>query len=116
MTLGKETACPKIDQVSGDGAYDTWGCYDTITERGARPVIPSRKNAIIWQHGNCKAPPHPRDEVLRSIRKSGRKQWKWESKYHRRSLAETAMFRHKSAFGGKVQSRKFENKATELLC
>ena len=26
------------------------------------------------------------------------------------------MFRHKTAFGGKVQSRKFENQATELLC
>ena len=62
-----------IDQISGDGAYDTSGSYDTITDRGARPVIPPRKNAVIWQHGNCKAPPHPRDEAFRSIRKHGRK-------------------------------------------
>jgi hypothetical protein len=34
----------------------------------------------------------------------------------RRSLSETTMFRHKTAFGGKVLSRKFENQATELLC
>ena len=105
-----------IDQVSGDGAYDTRACYDPITERGAKPVIPPCKNAVIGQHGNCKAPPHPRDEELRQIRQHGRKQWKQESDYHRRSLAETAMFRHKTAFGGKVQSRKFENQATELLC
>lgn len=26
------------------------------------------------------------------------------------------MFRHKTAFGGKVLSHKFENQATELLC
>lgn len=24
-----------IEQVSGDGVYDTFDCYDTITERGA---------------------------------------------------------------------------------
>ena len=56
------------------------------------------------------------DAALRLIRKRGRKQWKRESDYHRRSLAETAIFRHERAFGGKVQSRKFENQATELLC
>jgi Transposase DDE domain len=105
-----------IDQVSADGAYDSRACYDTITERGAKPVIPPRKTAVIGQHGNCKAPPHPRDEALRSIRKHRRKQWKQDSGYHRWSLAETAMFRHKTAFGGKVKSRKFENQATELLC
>ena len=71
---------------------------------------------MIGQQGNCKAPPHPRDEALRQIRQHRRKQWKQDSGYHRRSLAETAMFRHKTAFGGKVQSRKFENQATELLC
>jgi hypothetical protein len=105
-----------IEQVSGDGAYDTTECYDTITDRGAKPAIPPRKNAVIRHHGNRKAVPHPRDEALRSIRKHGRKQWKQDSRYHRRSLAETAMFRHKTAFGGKVRSRKFENQATELLC
>jgi Transposase DDE domain len=31
-----------IEQVSCDGAYDTSGCYDTITERGAEAVIPPR--------------------------------------------------------------------------
>jgi hypothetical protein len=105
-----------IEQVSADGAYDTSDCYDTITERGAKPVIPPRKNAVIWQHGNRKAPPHPRDKALRSVRKHGRKKWKQDADYHRRSLSETAMFRHKTAFGGKVLSRKFENQATELLC
>lgn len=105
-----------IEQVSADGAYDTSACYDAITERGAKSAIPPRKNAVIWKHSNCKAPPHPRDEALRCIRKGGRKKWKREAQYHRRSLAETTMFRHKSAFGGRVRSRKFENQATELLC
>jgi IS5 family transposase len=105
-----------IEQVSADGAYDTQGSYRDITQRGAKPVIVPRKNAVIAQHGNCKAPPRPRDETIRSIRQHGRKNWKEHSGYHRRSIAETTMFRHKNAFGGKVRSRKFDNQATELIC
>jgi len=104
-----------IEQVSTDGAYDHRHCYDEIAERGAKPVIPPRKDAVIWQHGNCKAPPHPRDENLRYIRKHGRKQWKRDSNYHRRSLAETTMFRFKAIFGGNLSSRKFDNQAVELF-
>ncbi len=105
----------KIEQVSADGAYDHRHCYDEITERQAKPVIPPRKDAVIWQHGNCKAPPHPRDENLRYIRKHGRKKWKRDANYHRRSLPETTMFRFKTIFGGKLRSRKFDNQAVELL-
>ena len=104
-----------IDKVSGDGAYDKRRCYDALAERGAEPLIPPQKNAKIWQHGNSKAPPHPRDENLRAIRKRGRKAWKRQSNYHRRSIAETTMFRLKAIFGGKLRSRKFDNQAAELL-
>ena len=105
----------EIEQVSGDGAYDQGKCYVEASNRAATPSIPPRKNAIIWQHGNCKAPPHPRDENLRRIRKVGRKKWKSESGYHRRSLSETTMFRLKVIFGGKLRRRKFDNQAVELF-
>ena len=105
----------EIEQVSADGAYDQGHCYDSISKRQAKAAIPPRKNAKIWQHGNCDGPPHPRDENLRAIRKQGRKSWKKNSNYHRRSLSETTMFRLKCIFGGKVGSRKFDNQATELL-
>ena len=78
-----------IEQVSADGAYDKRRCYDALTGRGAKAAIPPQKNAKIWQHGNSKASPHPRDENLRVIRKRGRKAWKRQSNYHRRSIAET---------------------------
>jgi transposase len=105
----------ELRQVTTDGAYDHGHCYDDIDKRGATAVIPPRKDAVIWQHGNCKEPPHPRDENLRYIRKHGRKKWKRDSNYHRRSLAETTMFRLKAIFGGKLRSRKFENQAVELF-
>ena len=105
----------EIEQVSTDGAYDHRHCYDEITARGAKPVIPPRKDAVIWQHGNCSAPAHPRDENLRHIRKHGRQKWKRDSRYHRRSLAETTMFRFKAIFGGNLSSRTFDNQAVELF-
>lgn len=103
----------EIEQVSADGAYDHRPCYDEIAERDAKAVIPPRKDAVIWQHGNCKAPPHPRDQNLRYIRKHGRKQWKRDANYHRRSLAETTMFRFKAIFGGNLSARKFQHQAVE---
>jgi IS5 family transposase len=105
----------EIEQVSADGAYDQRKCYDAIRQHQAKATIPPRKGAKIWRHGNSKSERHNRDENLRRIRKVGRKTWKHESGYHRRSLAETTMFRFKTIFGGKLRSRKFENQAVELF-
>ncbi|MEP0916024.1 IS5 family transposase [Leptolyngbya sp. DQ-M1] len=105
----------EIKQVTTDGAYDHRHCYDDITERRAKPVIPPRKDAVIWQHGNCKAPPHPRDQNLRSIRRLGRKKWRCMAGYHRCSIAETTMFRFKAIFGGNLNSRRLDNQTAELL-
>jgi IS5 family transposase len=105
----------EIYQVSADGAYDSRNCYDAIREREARAAIPPQKRARIWQHGNTKAERHIRDENLREIRRKGRRQWKRESGYHRRSLAETQVFRVKMIFGERVRARKFEGQAAQML-
>ena len=104
-----------IGQVSADGAYDKRPCYDALAERGATAVIPPRRDAKIWQHGNCAGAPWQRDENLRAIRQKGRRRWKQESGYHRRSLAETTFFRLKTIFGPAVSSRHFPQQATELF-
>ena len=103
-----------IEQVSADGAYDQRDCYDTLIKKGIKAAIPPRKGAKIWQHGNTKAAPHPRDENLRAIRKHERKKWKRLCRYHRRSLAETAMFRFKSSFSPQAFSQLFKNQIAEL--
>ena len=105
-----------IDQLSGDGAYDQRICYEALKERSVpRITIPPRHNAKIWQHGNTVSERLLRDENLRRIREVGRKRWKVESHYHRRSLSETAMFRLKTIFGDRVSARTFENQRTQLL-
>lgn len=55
-----------------------------------------------------------RNQAVERIKEVGRKEWKQETGYHRRSLAETAMFRYKVIFGDKVSSRVEENQITEV--
>lgn len=105
----------EVAQVSGDGGYDKRPCYEAIGNRKAKAAIPPQRNAKIWQHGNGKRSRLPRDENLRRIRQVGRKQWKQEVGYHRRSLAETQMFRLKTIFGDRVSARQFAGQATQLL-
>lgn len=106
----------EIEQISADGAFDRWKVYDAVRRREiGRVAIPPRKNARIKQHGNSNKKPIIRDENLRHIRRCGRKKWKLEANYHRRSLAETAVFRFKQIFSDKLQSRKIENEFQEIF-
>jgi hypothetical protein len=79
----------------------------------AKRKPPSRRsyNAKIWQHGNTKAERLARDQNLHRIRQIGRAAWKRECGYHRRSLAETAMFRLKTIFSEQVTARGFAGQA-----
>ncbi len=105
-----------IEQISGDGSYDKRGVYQAIRERRIpKAAIPPRQGARIWRHGNSDEDRLIRDENLRLVRKRGRKRWKEESNYHRRSLSETAVFRYKTIFSDKLKSRKIENQFNEMF-
>lgn len=114
-TITDDTAFPDLlaqipgplDQVTADGAYDTTDCYDAIVARNARPVIPPDANAT--DHGTDRA----RDQTVRRIGQIGRKAWKREARYHRRSLAETMMYRMKTIFGPRLSARTLPRQQTE---
>jgi Transposase DDE domain len=99
-----------IGQVSGDKGYDYSSCHWAINARRAKAVIPPRRNARVNGYGQW----DDRDEAIRRIRKIGRKKWKQESGYHRRSLVETTMYRLKQLFGERLSARKVEQQATEV--
>ena len=113
-TSDEDVSDTVLDTVGADGAYDMWDVYDAISDRGAKPTVPPQKNAKIRKHGNCSGPPLPRDEAIRYIRGHGRKKWKRVSGYHRRSLAETAVYRFKQLMGRFVEARRWENEKVEV--
>ena len=57
--------------------------------------------------------PLPRDETIRVIRKRGRRGWKHDSGYHRRSVAETQIGRYKQILGDTLRTRTLTNQQTE---
>jgi hypothetical protein len=103
----------RVNKLGGDGAYDKWKVYGTLSNRNIEPVIPPRRDAKIKRHGNGKLPALARDVAIRSIRKLGRAEWKRRVGYHRRSLAETAMYRMKTLFGAMLKNRSDEGQKTE---
>jgi hypothetical protein len=101
-----------IEQVSGDGAYDTQACYEAVLRRGAMPTLAPRCTAQL-----CTQDPAgwraARNRVLQQIAALGRTAWRVSSGYTRQSIAENTMFRFKTLFGGRLWARKLDTQRTE---
>ena len=110
-------ALPKsVKRTFGDGAYDTEGCYGASLKHGSTAIIPPDRNAVFRKEASP-AMEIRNNNLLEIIGLGGndkaRKLWKSLKQYHRRSLAETAMFRFKRIFGGDLRSRKLETQRAE---
>jgi len=103
----------RVKKILGDGGYDHWKVYALLAQQQIEPIISLRENASIRQHGNCAAARLPRDENLRQVRRLGRRAWKRQVGYHRRSLIETAFWRFKRCFGDTFKNRRLDNEQTE---
>ena len=102
-----------IARLSGDGAYDQVKVYDALEMRKIEPVIPPRSNAVIWTDEVGNDLIHARNEALTKICCVGLAEWKRQIGYHRRSMAETGMFRWKTTFGERLSSRLLANQQAE---
>ncbi len=88
--------------------------YEAIHRRRAKPIIPPRKGARKSDGSNPAL--RARDAAIHRIRdqKRGKRRWKEEVGYHRRSLVETAMHRYKALLGHGIQARITENQVIEI--
>jgi hypothetical protein len=102
-----------IERFSGDGAYDSYEIWEMLKQAGIEGIIPPKENAIYWVDEYDQLLDLDRNRILERIEQIGRKEWKVESGYHRRSLSETAMGRFKTIFGSALYSRKLANQKTE---
>ncbi|CRY28709.1 IS5 family transposase [Burkholderia pseudomallei] len=110
--LEQVSADESIDTIGGDGAYDTPACYASITARGAIPSIPPREGAVHWPTTTPGA--SRRNAALDAIAQGSRREWKQQSGYHRRSLAENAMYRLKTLTDPCLWARRTDTQATEV--
>lgn len=101
-----------INSLRGDGAYDKKKVRQQLHGKGIKQIIPPQKNAV---ESKKKQPfLEQRDIAIGRIKEMGRKEWKIEAGYHKRSLSETGMFRFKTIHGGNLCSRTKENQVTEV--
>jgi IS5 family transposase len=104
----------KYHQVSADGAYDSHSCFNEITRRGAKATIPPQSHPRHKTKSKERLK-NIRDETVWQIQEKGRKEWKHESGYHRRSLVEATFYRYKQILGNKLSSKTIENQRIEAL-
>lgn len=116
-TMGDELPST-VERGYGDGAYDKAGCYQKFRERGIAPIVPPQRGAVL--HDPTEEPwMAERNDAIRAIAGLGnddeaRAIWKKLMGYHTRSLAETAMYRHKTLFGGNLMARKLDRQNGEV--
>jgi hypothetical protein len=101
-------------KVFGEG--DTIDCRQAIHDRGGKQVIPPNRAARAQRKDpiSCLL---PRDVAINRINElgaEGRAQWKKEIGYHRRSLAETFMFRYKTIVGDRLSARRWQTQIAEV--
>lgn len=107
-----ESTGRSIKSLRGDGGYDKEKVRKVAYEKNIEQIIPPQKNAVIDKDG--KVWMQARDEAIVRLKEIDRKDWKIEVGYHKRSLAETVMFRYKTIHGGELKSRNMENQKTEV--
>jgi DNA polymerase III alpha subunit len=103
-----------ILSVTSDGIYDSYTCYDEAKKHGAVLITPPRKNAVMHEDETPRGE-HIRAGVIKKCNELGRKEWKKEVGYHKRSRVESGMYRYKSSCGDKMFSRGFERQTTEAM-
>jgi hypothetical protein len=106
-----------IKRTYGDAAYDRAMCYQANYDHGSSLIVPPQRNARY--RVNTPEYLDERNKAVLEIRGLGgdddaRKLWKKLKGYHKRSLAETGMYRFKTLFGSGLKSRIFQGQKAEV--
>ena len=101
-----------LGKIYADAAYMYQECFDAIAKKEGQAIIDLRSGTSLAK--NPTEGLKQRNKIVEKIwAYGGKKRWKEKSGYHRRSLAETQMYRFKQILGGKLSSRSFDNQVAE---
>ena len=109
-----------IERCYADGAYDQWHVHrllaypPTAQQSPIEAIIPPCDPAQIKKSKRRYRHIEARNQRVTRMRKVGRKKWKQQSGYHRRSLVETAMARFKRIIEPQLQAREGNRQKVEV--
>lgn len=109
---------PLLEQVqtplrsfTADAAYDQHKVRRRLFAAAvAQVIVPTPRAVMDGAHRDFL---QSRDNAISCIAQRGAAAWKRSVNYHRRSLAETAMFRYKTTLGDRLRSRTLTRQQTE---
>ncbi len=90
-----------IRRLTTDGGYDTHEVYAAATARGARVVVPPRRDAVVSGDPVLA----DRDAHIEEIAEIGRRRWRVAAGQHAQARAENGVFRFKRVFGVRLRAR-----------
>ncbi|RLR17316.1 IS5/IS1182 family transposase, partial [Sodalis-like symbiont of Bactericera trigonica] len=94
-----------------NGAYDSCYCHDALLRKKIRPLIPPRGGAQYWPDRY-----HERNHAAANQRLSSSNDiWKKKVGYHRRSVAEIAIFRCKRLMEDDLSLRDYDVQVGEAM-
>ena len=111
IILGRIKRLAKIGKVYGDKGYTSIKCFDAIANCGGEAIIDIQRGVKTRAESSLGS--KQRNDIVLKMESLGRKAWKEQSGYHRRSLVETQVFRWKKILGAGLSSRKLANQAVE---
>ena len=100
-----------IRRLTADGGYDTHDVYTAAGARGARVVVPPRRDAVFSGDPVFA----DRDAHIEAIAEVGRRRWRVEAGQHAQARAENTFFRFKRLFGGRLRARGELAQKNEIL-
>lgn len=107
-----------VKRVTGDGAYDAVEFRRGVEQIGAKTCVPPPRGAVVREETTSALT--ERNNAIKEITGLGeddeaRALWKKLTGYHKRSLAETAMYRLKQITGSTLRSREYGRQRTESM-
>jgi transposase len=100
-----------IRRLTADGGYDTHDVYTAAGARGARVVVPPRRDAVVSGDPVLA----DRDAHVEAIAEVGRRRWRVEAEQHAQARAENTFSRYKRLFGGRLRARGELAQKNEIL-
>jgi len=103
----------EIDYAAADMAYDSGSFRSSVWSGGGHAIVPPHHNAILTPEaiGSVK---ERNQQVMACSTEEGRAEWKVQSGYHMRSLAETTFSRHHARFGDRISSHLPERQRLDM--
>lgn len=106
-----------VRRVFGGGSYDSIEFRQEVERRQAESIVPPPRDATVHRNTSDIAIKKRNDAILEIAGLGGddeaRRIWKILKGYHKRSLAETTMYRIKQLTGGNLRSREWKRQQVE---